>query len=1230
MNEFVKIALKADASDLKAGFHAATTALSTFQKGLGKVRSFVKSVEDQMKTMGRRALGFSATMAGAITVSTTAAVSFESEMRNVNSILYETETQFQNTGDAVLKMSTEIPKAATDLAGGLYDIASSGFDGAEGLQILQASGVAATAGMTDTATAAKAISGAINTWSLSAADATDVADILFKTVESGVVTFEELALNMSDFTGVAQAAGLQLDEVSAAYAALTLSGMPASRAATALASALNKVIKPSDALSEAVAGLGYESALTMVQQLGMKDALLALSDSVDGNVSAMAKMFDDVEGLRGVLALTTNNGELFATALDDIANKSHRAGAAANAYAEQSKSVSVKIDQFKNMITALRIEIGRYYLPILGAVLDKGIGVAQFFNDLPAPIHKLVAVFMALSTVMSAIVGLMIASAIRTKLFKIAMGSLKEGTKSYAVAQKLGVLNAKSFTGALIGMSTASRKAALAARAGETVQRKWAVTAGAAATGTQKVSTAIARLAGVTSRGTATQNSMAAATGRTSAALLSMSSRVGGLSARIGTMSANAAAGSGRFSLMASRMRLVERTTLGAARAFQALKARMGLITTAAFAVIDIMQSWSATANQAKESAKSLREEVEQGYDTSTLEGMRDSYAELYGLLEEKSGKTLNIDNGALGGGVEKMASTILGMKVSLQDLKGGLEALSPFNDNNVQKSRQEIIGLAKELENMTVQYDRAMGVVDGFTSAVNVSDQEAEKLAQSLGVDLRDGTKYSVAELQRIAQTKTPAELRAMADETGDVAIQMLAAAHAVSDNSFELSGLGEQLKSLHTPFGTIIGDTIELTDAQKELQRASQEIGSFGTALTDALQAEKDKQQEIVDQRIKELEKASSDEIDSYEEASRARINAEKDRVQAMKSGSDEQKAAQKRLEALRESERKSLKNHRESESEILDQQRDDLKKTVDEQELSLKEMTDALINQNAKLSEWKRNLVVVAGRTSKEVADYLASMGTDGVDLVAMMATGSEDEVQDMKDAIVENMKLTGSESAIELDTGMTLAERAARLGAKATKDAVLEELGVLPSDVTGVMRDYGQAIEDGLNVVLSGMGKPKLEFDFVPKVWTKQESELARLESKYGGVYPVKPDIMGPVKQRALGGIDTPAQIARQPTVLFGERSTGGEAYIPLGANHRAMSIKIWERTGQYLGVIPMASGGLIMPSGGTQVTKTSVSKKSETIFTGDMYLSDPTATLRYAERRKRMAALRGVN
>jgi TP901 family phage tail tape measure protein len=95
-------------------------------------------------------------------------------MRNVQSLTKQSEASFQALEKRVLALAGPTGQAPKTLADGLYDIVSSGFKANDAITILAASAKAATAGMTDTATATKAVVAILNAYHLSADKAREV------------------------------------------------------------------------------------------------------------------------------------------------------------------------------------------------------------------------------------------------------------------------------------------------------------------------------------------------------------------------------------------------------------------------------------------------------------------------------------------------------------------------------------------------------------------------------------------------------------------------------------------------------------------------------------------------------------------------------------------------------------------------------------------------------------------------------------------------------------------------------------------------------------------------------------------------------------------------------------------------------------------------------------------------------------------------------------------------
>jgi TP901 family phage tail tape measure protein len=375
----VVLRITANVTSLRAGMLSAEASVKDFE---GQVVQVAKTSNETQRIAGKAMLGIGVAAAAGLALAVRSAVQFEQRMRNVATISGDVEKNFGEAGDAVLEMSGRLGVGANELAEGLYDVASSGFQGAAGMHILEVAAIAAQAGLSTTATAARAITGALNAYGLSVSQASDVSDIFFATVNLGIVTFDELANNVGDFMGTANVLGIALDKASAAFATITLAGVPAAEAATSLNAVMTQMLSPSDALTGTMQALGYESGQAMVNALGLQGALQLLRTSTGENTAAFAALFPEVRAMRGAIALTAQDGATYNRVAGEITDKNKRAGAAADALAIQQKSLGGQLKIAKEQVTALAIGIGQSLLPALRPVVGLVQNVATGFAAL--------------------------------------------------------------------------------------------------------------------------------------------------------------------------------------------------------------------------------------------------------------------------------------------------------------------------------------------------------------------------------------------------------------------------------------------------------------------------------------------------------------------------------------------------------------------------------------------------------------------------------------------------------------------------------------------------------------------------------------------------------------------------------------------------------------------------------------------------------------------------------
>jgi TP901 family phage tail tape measure protein len=296
-------------------------------------------------------------------------VGFDKAMRNVNSIAQLSEQRFKRLEKQVLELAGPTAQAPQTLAEGLYQLVSSGFDANEAVTILGKSARAATAGLTDTATATTAVAAVLNAYRLRASDAGKVSDSLFQTVNLGVLTFEELAQNIGDTLPFAATLKVSLNEVGAATATMTKQGLGAAETFTRIRNLLQTMIKPGTDLKRAYDELGVASGEQLIKQRGFQGALEALVSTTDGSKQAIAALFPNIRALGGAMALTGTNTR---AAEKDLANMGKTSGATSRALSEQAKSASYQWQKFSAELSVFAIEVGTKVLPVM-IVLVKGL-----------------------------------------------------------------------------------------------------------------------------------------------------------------------------------------------------------------------------------------------------------------------------------------------------------------------------------------------------------------------------------------------------------------------------------------------------------------------------------------------------------------------------------------------------------------------------------------------------------------------------------------------------------------------------------------------------------------------------------------------------------------------------------------------------------------------------------------------------------------------------------------
>lgn len=396
------IKIIADSRQLDMGLNSAEKKLLNITQSVGKVG---KSLT----------MGLTLPLVGAGVAISKMAMDFETNMTNVYTLMDDATIASQDWEKEILDLSKEFGESTDSMSKGLYDIVSSGIPASDALGLLETATIAAKAGLSDTATSVAAITAVINAYGMSAEDATKISDIMFQTVNYGVVTFPELASSIGGVISSAAEANVSFEEVGAAIATMTLSGLTADEAVTALNQTILSFIRPTDQARAAAEKLGFKLDATNLAAKGLPGVFSELSEKIGitvedivaleeagveegemwdelarrtgANIEILAELFPNVRALKGALNLARNEGEDFTEMLGRMKDSS---GAASAAYAKQAQTTKHTWDVAVASLKAAAITMGNELLPMLTKVLEWVAKVADKFSELPDPAKKFV------------------------------------------------------------------------------------------------------------------------------------------------------------------------------------------------------------------------------------------------------------------------------------------------------------------------------------------------------------------------------------------------------------------------------------------------------------------------------------------------------------------------------------------------------------------------------------------------------------------------------------------------------------------------------------------------------------------------------------------------------------------------------------------------------------------------------------------------------------------------
>ena len=351
-----------------------------------KLDRSLKGIGDKLTSMGKNlTMKVTAPLVGIGIAAFKMAGDFDQAFRKVNVMLGASTEEAIEYKKRILEISSASGKAGTDVADAFYQIVSAGYRGADALDILDVAMRGAVGGAADTVATTEALTKAMNIFELEGVGgATRAMDVFFGIVDTGLLTFEELANSFPRAATMAAGLGVSIEETGAALGTLTKVSGSTEQASTALNAVFTQLVKPSEDLRALYEKWGVKTGPEAIKKFGgLQNVLKLLTIETGGSVDSLAALFPNVEAIRAILPLTTTNAQDFADALDTVTAST---GKTDKAFDEMATGPGFQFNQLMTNLKNAGITLGDIIAEKLGPALENLIewvkGVVTWFGEL--------------------------------------------------------------------------------------------------------------------------------------------------------------------------------------------------------------------------------------------------------------------------------------------------------------------------------------------------------------------------------------------------------------------------------------------------------------------------------------------------------------------------------------------------------------------------------------------------------------------------------------------------------------------------------------------------------------------------------------------------------------------------------------------------------------------------------------------------------------------------------
>ena len=306
-----------------------------------------------------------------------------SQRINENGQSFGTIRTTQALAEDVRKISDAYNLTQLDVVEGLYEAISNQVSGAaENMNFLSESARFAKSATTDLNTSVELLSATLNSYDLAVSRTSEVSAKWFRAIELGRFRAEELSQDIGRSAVLANQLGIDLDQLAASYATMTVQGVKFANAQTFLTNIMLKLIKPTEEMREILDSWGVTSGKAAIEAFGLNGVLARLDDEAKKGADRLGELGEQFSTIRAIIGATIlgNKADLFDDNLIKITQAQEAFNAAYQLRVENSGEILQReMNQVKNFFIS---DIGTNIVENLARFSKGTADLSDSFKDL--------------------------------------------------------------------------------------------------------------------------------------------------------------------------------------------------------------------------------------------------------------------------------------------------------------------------------------------------------------------------------------------------------------------------------------------------------------------------------------------------------------------------------------------------------------------------------------------------------------------------------------------------------------------------------------------------------------------------------------------------------------------------------------------------------------------------------------------------------------------------------